>query len=108
MLALQRMTKENIPLQEYVVSPIREDASSTIDLIGLSNQVECLSFLDQQVSRHSVGVPDYVKNDSVMDLSHATEMTQYRRPEPRSAAGAGRQGWRWLWTVYRCLTVVDR
>jgi helicase required for RNAi-mediated heterochromatin assembly 1 len=92
MLALQRMTKENTPLQEYVVSPIREDASSTIDLIGLSNQVECLSFLDQQVSRHSVGVPDYVKNDSVMDLSHATDDESdslydvVRQPMPKDAA----------------------
>jgi helicase required for RNAi-mediated heterochromatin assembly 1 len=27
MLALQRMTKENTPLQDYVVSPVREDTS---------------------------------------------------------------------------------
>lgn len=73
MLALQRMTKEKTPLQEYIVSPVSKDISPPIDLIDLSNQVECLSFLDQQEGKHSVRIPKYVKEDSVMDLSYATD-----------------------------------
>jgi helicase required for RNAi-mediated heterochromatin assembly 1 len=92
MLALQRMTKENTPLQEYVISPVCENTSAPLDLIDLSNQVECLSFLDQQAGKHPVSVPDYVKNDSVMDLSYATDDeldSQYNvvdRPMPKDAA----------------------
>jgi helicase required for RNAi-mediated heterochromatin assembly 1 len=92
MLALQRMTKENTPLQDYVVTPICGDTSPPLDLIDLSNQVECLSFLDEQAGKHPVSVPDYVKNDSVMDLSHATDDesdSQYNvvdRPMPKDAA----------------------
>jgi helicase required for RNAi-mediated heterochromatin assembly 1 len=54
-----------------VKTPVREDTSPPIDLIDLSNQVECLESLDQQAGKHSVSVPEYVKNDSVMDLSYA-------------------------------------
>ncbi|KAI4725090.1 P-loop containing nucleoside triphosphate hydrolase protein [Aureobasidium sp. EXF-10728] len=73
MLSLQRMTKENTPLQEYIVSPVDEDASPPIDLIDLSNQIESLSLLDQHTGKHSVEVPTYVKEDPVMDLSFATD-----------------------------------
>jgi helicase required for RNAi-mediated heterochromatin assembly 1 len=92
MLALQRMTKENTPLQEYVVSPVSEDTSPPIDLIDLSNEVQCLSFLEQQEGKHPVSAPKYVKEDSVMDLSHATDDesdSQYDvvgRPMPKDAA----------------------
>lgn len=92
MLALQRMTKENTPLQEYVVSPVSQDTSTSIDHIDLSNQVECLSFLEHQEGKHTVSVPKYVKEDSTMDLSHATDDksdSQYDvvgRPMPKDAA----------------------
>ncbi|KAI5257997.1 P-loop containing nucleoside triphosphate hydrolase protein [Aureobasidium subglaciale] len=92
MLALQRMTKENTPLQEYIVSPVSEEDDVPLDLIELSNQVECMSFLDREAGRHSVKVPAYVKDDPLMDISHATDDDndyQYdvvNRPMPKDAA----------------------
>jgi helicase required for RNAi-mediated heterochromatin assembly 1 len=92
MLALQRMTKENTPLQDYVVSPVREETRPPIDLIDLSNQIECLSLIDQQAGKHPVSVPDYVKNDSVINLSYATDDESdssydvVGRPMPKEAA----------------------
>ncbi|KAH0281701.1 P-loop containing nucleoside triphosphate hydrolase protein, partial [Aureobasidium melanogenum] len=92
MLALQRMTKEDTPLQEYVVSPVVEDTGPPMTLIDLSNQVENLSLLDGQAAKHIVRVPEYVEKDPVMDLSSATDNVadyQYdviNRPMPVDAA----------------------
>ncbi|KAG9835485.1 P-loop containing nucleoside triphosphate hydrolase protein, partial [Aureobasidium melanogenum] len=92
MLALQRMTKENTPLQEYVVTPVHEKPDSPLDLIDLSNQVEALSLVDGQAVKHGVGVPDYVEKDPIMDLSSATDdVSDYQydvvnRPMPKDAA----------------------
>ncbi|KAI5208174.1 P-loop containing nucleoside triphosphate hydrolase protein [Aureobasidium subglaciale] len=92
MLALQRMTKEQTPLQEYIVTPVSEVANVPIDLIELSNQVEDMSFLDREAGKHPVKVPAYVKADPLMDLSHATDDDndyQYdvvNQPMPKDAA----------------------
>ncbi|KAK6001314.1 hypothetical protein QM012_002645 [Aureobasidium pullulans] len=92
MLALQRMTKENTPLQEYVISPVVEETGPPIDLIDLSNQVGDLSLLDKQPAKHTVRVPAYVGNDPIMDLSSVTDdISDYQynvvnRPMPKDAA----------------------
>ncbi|KAG9569747.1 P-loop containing nucleoside triphosphate hydrolase protein, partial [Aureobasidium melanogenum] len=92
MLALQRMTKESTPLQEYVVSPVVEETGPPIDLIDFSNQVGDLSLLDRQTAKHTVRVPNYVEKDPIMDLSSATDdVSDYQydvvnRPMPKDAA----------------------
>ncbi|THW22286.1 P-loop containing nucleoside triphosphate hydrolase protein, partial [Aureobasidium pullulans] len=92
MLSLQRMTREESPLQEYIVSPVSEELNTPLDLIDLSNQVECMSFIDREAGVHTVRVPDYVVQDPHMNLSFATDEDvdhQYdvvNRPMPKDAA----------------------
>jgi helicase required for RNAi-mediated heterochromatin assembly 1 len=91
MLALQKMSREPTPLQDYVVTPVRE-AAAPIDLIDLSNLAQNLTINDQHQGIHPVRVPEYVEDDPIMDLSHVTkDDADFRydvvhRPMPEDAA----------------------